>query len=263
MSLREDVAHRAFVWGLPAVTLYGLLHELVLAPAADDGESRWNRALPAPSAVHVVGLPSLAVLGSSTSCAWLDLRAGPIGLEITPDATRDRSSLTLHDLHVDVVASVPEDPDPTSSAFLVVGPGWDPVVPSEVVAALRCRTDLCLVVSALPGSAVAVRPPEPADADPPPPLPPPVPPVDVARPPTTAFLVVLDWMLGLIPVRPGDEDLRADLEVVGVGRGPVALTEAMAEDLRDGQVTAGLRRGYDDVRRAQTSPSSRPRRTAS
>jgi hypothetical protein len=70
-------------------------------------------------------------------------------------------------------------------------------------------------------------------------------------------------MLPLMPMRPGDEDLRADLEVVGVGLGPDALAQAIEEDRHDGQLTAGLRHGFEDVRRAQTSSSSRPRRTAS
>jgi hypothetical protein len=146
MSLREDVARRAFVWGLAPVAMYGVLHDLVLDPMGHGSASRWHRALPGPPAVRVAGSPTLAVVGSAASCAWLDLRAGPVRLVPPGTATAGPPSMMLLDLYAEVVALLPEDPVPSGGGVVVVGPARDPVAPDDVLAVLRCPTDLCLVL---------------------------------------------------------------------------------------------------------------------
>ena len=271
MSLRKDVARQAFVWGLPTVTLYGVLHELVLSPGRDGHGTRLNRVLPGPVPADVADVACLSEPprpGTSSFCAWLDLRRGPVHLSVPPDAVGGPAYATLFDLYAEVVGQVPERLDPSGRAFLLAGPSWEPAVPPDVVAVLRCETDLCLTVGhdrsdEYPARSrprredLVVRPVD-EGTDAPLPLPPPVPPVDVRRPPTVAFLTVLDWMLALMPTRPGEEDLRAELEVVGVACGPAALDDAIAEDRLDGHITEGLRQGFEDVRQGVGTHRSDP-----
>ncbi|WP_406830797.1 DUF1254 domain-containing protein [Pedococcus sp. KACC 23699] len=264
MSLREQVAQQAFVWGLPAVTLYAVLHEQVLAPAHNGLAGRLNRVLHGPLPT---GLATLSgTTGPSTFCAWLDLRSGPVHLIVPAVEPRDATvRATVFDLSGEVVGQVPEALDTPGHPSVVVGPSWDSPVSPEVAAILRCRTDLCVAVgvSVDPGRQAQGPQGAPPAGEPvlihhvgsttraPSPLPPPVPPVDVRRPPTVEFLTVLDWMIELMPTTPGEEDLRADLELVGVACGRSALVEAMAEDRLDGQLTEGLRQGFEDVRRGR------------
>ena len=282
MSLREEVARQAYVWGLATVRLYAVLYELVLAPKWDGGGSGMNRVLHGPFSAEISDLVGPVAPGAAPFCAWLDLRNGPLLVERPHGTTAgSAAAATLLDLYADVVGQVPEELDTSVRAALLAGPSWEPAEPTDAVTVLRCPTDLCLAVgqvraddvpgyNAGPSAVLAVGPVTGEDHEPAP-LPPPVPPVDVRRPPTVAFLRVLDWMLTLMPTLPGEDDLRADLQVVGVAYGPAALDEAVAQDRLDGQVTAGLRRGFQDMLRSgstsQTSPQmssrSRPRRTAS
>ncbi|GAB2856771.1 DUF1254 domain-containing protein [Nocardioides pacificus] len=260
MSLRAEVARQAFVSGLPTVRLYGVLHELVLTPEGGASGYRMNRVLHGELPLAVAGLVEQTGAPAARFCAWLDLRRGPVLVEVRHDTPVGRSaSTTFLDLYADVVGHVPEDPEASRRASLLTGPSWQSEGSTDAVAVLRCATDLCLAVGQCrrehdatgdraPSRVLAVRPVSGED-DEPLWLPPPVPPVNVCRPPTMAFLKVLDWMLALMPALPGDEELRADLQVIGVASGPGALDAAIAEDLLDGQVTEGLRLGFEDFRR--------------
>lgn len=220
MSLRREVARQAYVWGLPTVHLHRLLHTSEGPPSS----------------------------GGEAACVWLDLRGGPLQVERSPDpAVGAPAVTTLLDLHADVIGTVPDDRGGPLGPYVLAGPSWEPPVAAGAAVVLRCPTDLCLAVGGIP----RVRPCVDRDGSGEPlPLPPPVPPVDVRLPPTLAFLEVLDWMLALMPPRPGEEELRADLQMIGVTCGPGALADVAAEDRLDGEVTEGLRLGFEDARRS-------------
>lgn len=262
MTLRERAARTAFVYGVPTVALYAVLHDLALAPhrkgrRATPNELRFG-SLPA----GLIGLSGASSPGSSPFCGWFDLRGGPVLVALPSDTVGGPVSATLLDLYADEVSLVPNGTARSDWAFLLTGPSWAPDAPTQLTSVLRCRTDLCLVVGRHgpqdhDGRVRALRPPvlvraiDVQSAS----LPDPVRPVDVRCPPTVEFLTALDWMLPLMPVLPGEEELRAELEVIGVACGPDALDEAFAEDRRDGQLTEGLRAGFDDVRRRMAASS--------
>jgi hypothetical protein len=266
MSLREQVARQAFVYGLPTVLLHGVLHRLVL-DRERSGHPTFNTlstgALPA-------GLGSIAgpvARGSSPFCGWIDLRSGPVLLTAPPDGLGSSVSATVLDLYAEEVGRLASGPAPAGSSLLLAGPSWEPLQPVDA-AVHRCLTDLCLTVGQVvpadvDGPVRVLHPPlvvepleETSDRMP---LADPVPPVDLRVPPTVAFLVALDWMLPLMPTPPGEDELRAELETIGLGGGSDALADALAEDRLDGQLTEGLRRGWELVRRGGPSESSRGR----
>jgi hypothetical protein len=259
LSLRREVARQAYVWGRPTVHLYGILHELVMAPERRGGGNHLDRLVHGAHPVGMGGPVGPRPSGSSGCGVWLDLRRGPLYVESVPDATFGRPTVaTLLDLYANVVGTVPEEPGAPTWPYVLTGPSWDPPRWADAAAVVRCPTDLCLAVVRSPGGEDLAEAglrhetlrviPCTLGASGPSPLPPPVPPVDVRRPPTMAFLRVLDWILALMPTRPGEEQLRADLPVIGVTDGPGALDEAVAEDQLDGEITRGLELGFEEVR---------------
>lgn len=259
MSLREQVAHEAFVYGVPAVALYRILHELVLAGARRLRVSSFNQVSSGPLPAGLRELVGDGAPDSTPFCGWFDLRGGPVVLTVPSEGVERSASVSVLDLYADQVGQVPLGIEPAGRSLLLVGPSWEPALWTGVAEIHRCRTDLCLAVGqTVPGAArgpvrvlqspVSVQPlgEETALL----PLPTPVPPVDVSRPPTAAFLVVLGWMLPLMPAPPGEDELRAGLETIGLGCGDEALAEALEEDRLDGQLTQGLRRGFEDVRQS-------------
>lgn len=268
MSARKQAARRAFVYGVPAVALYRVLHEQVLAPVRPAPGRGFNlvRYGHFPAGLDGFSAPTEPER-TWTFTGWLDLRGGPIALRVLPERFGRATSASLLDLYAEPVGRITSPRDTPGRWLLLAGPSWEPDLSADVEAVLRCRTDLCLAVGHVTSGegrdhARDLRPPmvvQPSAAPAgvrgtPVPLPRPVAPVDVGRRPTAAeFLTVLDWTLALMPTPPGEEELRAELELVGVGAGPDALAEALAEDHRDGQLTEGLRRGFDDVRRSVTA----------
>lgn len=261
MSLREQAAREAFVYGVPPVALYRVLHDLVLAPPGRRSRTSFNRPVTGRVSAGLGGVPGPATPGSVPFCGWLDLRGGPVVLSVPADHVGESgtASAALFDLYAEPVGRLPSGTGDAGSSVLLVGPSWEPpTLPTDVGVVVRCRTDLCLVVGQLirgerdDGVRELLRPMRVRPVDEGTvavsPLPAPVPPVDVCRPPTADFLRVLDWVLQLMPAMPGEEELRAELETIGVSCGADLLEEALAEDRLDGQLTEGLRRGFDDVR---------------
>jgi hypothetical protein len=256
MSLREQAARRAFVYGVPAVALYGDLHERSLGPAVRRQQRpitplRRTGGLP-------TGLEALSGAGAPVSeaySAWIDLRGGPVIARLC--ASDGPASATFLDLYAEQVADLRSLPGGDEDALVLAGPCWEPVPGTPGIRVHRCRTDLCWAVGQGVGAASARSPVTGSPLRVEPlrelastlPFATPVPPVDVRRPPTCAFLVALDWLLPLMPTPAGEEELRAELETIGVGCGRASLAEALAEDQVDGELTEGLRRGYRDVRR--------------
>jgi hypothetical protein len=263
MSLREQAAREAFVYGVPTVALYGALHGLVLAPARPGRAAGFNRLSTGTLPAGLAGVAGPAAPGSAQFHGWIDLRSGPVVLTARPPGPGGSASSTVLDMYAEEVGQVPSGPGSSARSLVLAGPSWEPTVPAEVadeVAAVhRCQTDLCLAVGHVtpeePDGALGILPPvlvEPLDQEPVRlPLPAPVPPVDLRLPPTVGFLVALDWMLPLMPTPPGEDELRAELETIGLGCGSDALADALAEDRLDGQLTEGLRRGWDLVRRGR------------
>jgi hypothetical protein len=257
------VARSAVIHGLPAVDLHRHLVRSALdrlspeyqAPVNDLVEIGMRTDPPAPR-------PSFAGPGSHWWYAWLDLRAEPVVLRV-PGAQDGRGvRAELVDLRGASLA-LTWAPDESGGAVGIRGPRWHGAEPTPPIA-VECPTDLALLLIAGPSpdrrdaaggtphghpglhtlSTWLARP------APTPPLPPAVPDlavVDVRAPLDAHFLHVLDVMLPLMPERPGEERLRAELASIGIGGGAQAELPAPAAPRLE--LEAGLGEGVAEVRR--------------
>lgn len=243
----NEVARRAFVWGLPTVDMYRLLHNFALDPSSPEfkapvGQIWHSRRLADPSDTSLVAMN----VDTPYSYAWLDLRPGPVELTMPAHEPDRYMSAMVVDLYTYIIGYVsPRTSGDDGETVLIVGPGWSGTSDLRV---LQCPTDLCLVLCRtqlfgpddMPRVAqlqdqIEVSPQQAA------PLPAPIEPVDVRQPPTPAFLTVLDWMLTLMPPLAEQTQFRAELEAVP----------------RDAPVVPGLEVGRADLqKRIQTVRSS-------
>ncbi|MCU0279025.1 MAG: DUF1254 domain-containing protein, partial [Candidatus Nanopelagicales bacterium] len=75
----NEVARRAYVWGLPTVDMYRLLHNFALDPSSPEfkapvGRIWHSRRLADPTDTSLVAMN----VDTPYSYAWLDLRPGPV-----------------------------------------------------------------------------------------------------------------------------------------------------------------------------------------
>jgi hypothetical protein len=261
----RGTARDAVVYGLPTVDLHRILVHFALDRLSPEFKAPLNafahaRALADPTDRSIVAMN----VDTPYSYAWLDLRAEPIVLTM-PSFGADRYvAAELFDLYTYIVGYVsPRTNGHAGGQFLVAGPGWVGEPPPDLPV-FTCPTELALVLvrtqlfddADLPNvialqDAMAVQPLS-AWWGQPPPLEVAVPPVpdlatvDVRAPLDEHFLHVLDVMLALMPLLPGDEHLRAQLASIGVG-GP-GLTELVDDDEARRALLDGLADGMDDVR---------------
>jgi hypothetical protein len=260
-----DAARAAYVFGLPTVDLYRILHDFALDTSSPEYKGPvntvvHNRRLADPADTSIVNLN----VDTPYSYAWLDLLAEPMVLTM-PATSEDRyMSAQVFDLYTCIVGCVsPRTHGHAGGSVVIAEPGWCGEAPSGM-GVLRCPTELCLVmvrtqlfddsdmanvaalqdqVSVRPLSSLTGRSPVATN----PPLRP-IAPVDVRTPPTTDFLRVLDWMLRLMPVLPEDRPVR---EVLAELHGALGSPDAAAD------IEAGLVAGMADlVARMRTVQSS-------
>lgn len=230
-------ARDAYIWGLPTVDMYRILRNFALDPSSPEfkaplGQIAHTRRVADPSDLSVVAMN----VDTPYSWAWLDLRPGPVELHMPAHEPERYMSAMVADLYTYIVGYVsPRTGGADGETVLIAGPGWEG--PSDL-RVLHCPTDLCVVlcrtqmfgpqdqdaVWALQDQ-IIVSPTQAA------PLPALVDPVDVRQPPTAQFLTVLDWMLPLMPVLPGEEDLRQRIAALPA----------------DDSAVPGLDEGYHDL----------------
>lgn len=255
MTTLADIGRDAFVYGFPTVDLYRVLHRFALDPESPEYQGPLNefhhRRTPAVQDERTAGLPSGETV---SSYAWLDLRGGPVSLQLPEVGGARHLSGQVIDTYSYVVGEV-SVPSGASSAdeIVVVGPDQADDVRESV---LRCPTQLCLVqlhtevrgdddlsAAHVAQDAMSVRPWTSADLHP---LTPAPPPIDARHAPTIEFFTVLNWMLYLMPVLEGEESLRAELAAVGIGG--VGLRAVLEDSAADLELLQGLQAGLQAVR---------------
>lgn len=255
MTTIVDAARAAVPFGLATVDL----HRILVRFALDSTSPEYKAPLNDVSHAHALADPgdrTVVNLNVDTpySYAWLDLRTGPVLLTMPPHEHERYMSAQVVDLYTYIVGYVsPRTVGEGGGTFLVRGPST-PVTDLDVDGVLECPTDLALVlvrtqlfddadllaVTRLQ-DAVRVEPIGPPGPD----LRPPAP-VDVRRPLTEGFLVVLDWMLRLMPCLPEHAGVRDELLAIGCGTG--AVTTLLADPAARAEAREGLALGMDDVR---------------
>jgi hypothetical protein len=249
------VARSAVIHGLPAVDL----HRHLVRSALDRLSPEYRVPVNAIAALGMRPDPEDRQLspvgpGSQSWYAWLDLRAEPVVLTVG-EAEEDLGvQAELVDLR-GASRALTWSPDGSGGAVLIRGPRWRGAQSTPSVA-MECPTEIALLLIAArsrdghgPGGYLHGHPgldtlstwlgaPAPA-----PPLPPAVPDlavVDVRAPLDAHFLHVLDVMLPLMPARPGEELLRAELASIGIG--------GSAPEVPPAELEAGLGDGVAEVR---------------
>jgi hypothetical protein len=250
-SYARRVARSAVIHGLPAVDLHRHLVRSALDLLSPEYRAPVNRIAALGERTGSSAHRSSPVgPGSRWWYAWLDLRAEPVVLTVPGAEEGPGVQAELVDLR-GASRALMCAPD----GVLIRGPRWQGAQPTPSVA-LECPTEIALLLIAGrsrdghdPGGYPHRHPGldtlstwlgRPALT---PPLPPAVPDlavVDVRAPLDVHFLHVLDVMLPLMPARPGEEFLRAELASIGIGGSAPAVPPAELE--------AGLGDGVAEVR---------------
>jgi hypothetical protein len=251
-----DIGRDALIYGLPAVDLYRALHRFSLNPSSAEYRGPLNEFHHDRHLATSAARPAAAA-NADTLCsyAWLDLRGGPVALQMPDMHASPRISAQMVDLYGYILGrELPAAGNDYPGELVVVGPDHSDTHGAEGV---HCPTQLCVVqiMTEVGGSenlraahavqdAMMVRPHLGAD---PSPLTPAPEPVDVRHQPTIEFLNVLNWMLYLMPVLPEEGALRAELAAVGIGG--VGLRAVLEEPAADLELLQGLVAGLEAVRR--------------
>ncbi len=238
-------AREAFGYGLATVDLYRILRNFALDPTSPEFKAPLNaihhsRTLADPTDRSIVAMN----VDTPYSYAWLDLRDGPVQVNMPPVPEGRYMAAELFDLYTYIVGYIsPRTTGRTGGSYLVVGPdGGD--IDTGGLPFFHCPTQLCLVlvrtelfddadminVAALQDG-VQVRAPRAKAASPLSPIEA----VDVRATPTLRFLEVLDWMLRLMPVLPEDEGVRARIPALAAASTtfPRDVNEGLAEGMAD------------------------------
>jgi hypothetical protein len=253
------IAQEAFLYGLPLVMNYGIMHAYVL----DRDSGQWKAPFNTLSHEHRVFTyedTAIVTPNSDTpySVAWLDLRSEPIVLSVPAVEPSRYYSVQMIDGntfnygYVGARATGHE-----RGSYLVVGPRWSGETPAGIGKVFRSTTEFSLLIfrtqlfdaSDMPNvervqAGYALQPlsqflgqPAPAPA------------AEIAWPAfdkqraQTHFLEYLDFALQFAPPGPEELAIRADLARIGVGPAKVRKTSELspahlaeiAEGLKAGQ----------------------------
>ena len=147
MDSISDIAHEAFIYGLPTVDLYRILHDFALDPASPEFKAPLNdvfhsRQLADPEDRSIVAMN----VDTPYSYAWLDLRSEPVVLTMPAFEPQRYVSAQLIDLYTYIIGYIsPRTNGHRGGEFLIAGPSWTEDDPPDM-RVFRCPTDLCLVL---------------------------------------------------------------------------------------------------------------------
>jgi hypothetical protein len=260
MDSVSDIAREAFVYGLPTVDLYRILHDFALDPASPEFKAPLNevfhsRRLADPRDRSIVAMN----VDTPYSYAWLDLRSEPVVLTMPAFEPQRYVSAQLIDLYTYIVGYIsPRTNGHRGGEFLIAGPSWTGEA-SPGMWVFRCPTELCLVLirtqlfdeEDMPNvvaiqDAVSIRPLSASQGQASPRAAPalaPIERVDVRAAADLRFFDVLAWMLALMPTLPEDRDLRDRMARIGVRPGTRLDLPASSRQL----VLAGMRAGMQEI----------------
>jgi hypothetical protein len=124
----EATSQEAFVYGLPTVDMYRILHDFALDPASPEFKAPLNvvahsRRLADPDDLSIVAMN----VDTPYSYCWLDLRGGPMVLTMPAVEDRRYMSAQLIDLYTYIVGYVsPRTHGIAGASVTIVGPHHAP-----------------------------------------------------------------------------------------------------------------------------------------
>jgi hypothetical protein len=259
----EARAQEAFVYGLPTVDMYRILHDFALDPESSEFKAPLNvvahsRRLADPDDLSIVAMN----VDTPYSYCWVDLRGGPMVLTLPAVEDHRYMSAQVIDLYTYIVGYLsPRTHGSAGGSVILVGPN-DMPDDADGLEAMECPSDLCLVLirtqlfddadmpnvaalqdqvsvtplAAWPDTGFPVRTGDALVT---------IPPADVRSDPTPEFLSVLDWMLRLMPVIPDEAAVRHRLAMLGVTGDPAMPFHPDPDELE--ALLNGLAAGRDEV----------------
>ncbi len=255
----KDIAEAGFIFGLPIVMNYGVMHDFVIDKNSGQYKAPFN-TIKNEAAVFTYKDTAIPTPNSDTpySMLWLDLRAEPMVISV-PAVPRDRYySVQLCDGNTYNYGYMGTRATGTDAGdYLVVGPDWKGTVPAGIKKMFRSGTQFSLAIfrtqlfspsdienvkkvqagyAAQPLSSYLKQPAPPAAPT-------------IAFPKFSKelakknFFDFLDFALQFAPAAPNEADIRAKLASIGVGPGktfsfkdlPLAQKLEVAIGLKEGQ----------------------------
>src|SRR5215207_6252191 len=254
----KDIAEEGFIYGLPLVMNYAVMHEY----AVDRNSGQFKAPFNEIKNLHHVATPAdTAVITPNSdtpySVLWLDLRAEPMVVSV-PITERERYyAVQLIDGNTYNFGYIGTRATGTESGeYLVVGPDWKGATPSGIKKVFRSTTPFTLAVirtqlfnagdmlnvekiqsgyKAQPLSAFLKQPAPPAASK-----------IDFL-PATTAgikanFFQYLDAALQFVPETPKDKAIRAKLARIGIGPGKTFVFKDLSLEHK-AEILVGMKQG--------------------
>src|SRR5947207_1601563 len=258
----KAIAEEAFIYGLPIVMNYAVMHEYAVDKGGLQFKAPFNQI---KNEARVFTYEDTAIITPNSdtpySFLWLDLRAEPMVLSVPAVEKKRYYSVQLIDgntYNYGYIGSRATGSEPGN--YLVVGPGWKGQTPAGIkkvfssttpfsVAGYRTQlfnpADMPNVVKVQAGYKA-----QPLSAFLKQPAPPAAPRIDFV-PATTAgikanYFEYLDAALQFVPPSPEDKEIRAKLATIGIGPGKTFEFKNLSPEHK-AAVLEGMKAGDDKV----------------
>lgn len=258
----KDIAEAGYIYGLPIVMNYGVMHDFVIDKGGPQYKGPFN-AIANEARVFTYEDTTIVTPNSDTpySMLWLDLRAEPMVISVPAVDPKRYYSVQLCDGNTYNYGYIGSRATGSEAGdFLVAGPQWNGAVPKGITRVFQSSTDFSLTIfrtqlfsaddmpnvvkvqegyKAQPLSAYLRQPAPPA-------------PADIAFPPFSAelakknFFGFLDFALQFAPAMPNEIWIREQLARIGVGPGKTFRFEDLPLEAK-AEILLGLEEGKKKV----------------
>ncbi|MCY1047105.1 DUF1254 domain-containing protein [Corallococcus sp. bb12-1] len=274
VSLQEarEISRDAFIYAYPMLYNYKTLYtntQDTLASGYTGGFQRFRHY----ARVFTPQDTDIVTPNNDTpySMAWLDLRREPLVLRL-PEVAKDRYNVfQFYDLFLQNFAYLGvRTTGFKSGRYLIAGPGWDGVVPSDMDGVVRAETELVGILGRTSLSGVEDLPhlrelqkqyvltplSEFAGRPPPPPVPQGVfPPWEEARALSSRFIGYVNFLFQFIPPVAAERALMERFARIGMGAGRVFAPEELPREWVEA-LEAGAEDGLQAIEEAEARTTS-------
>ena len=268
----RDIAEAGYIYGLPIVMNYGVMHEFVIDKGGPQYKGPFN-TIANEARVFTYKDTAVVTPNSDTpySMLWLDLRAEPMVISVPAVDPRRYYSVQLCDGNTYNYGYIGSRATGSEAGdFLVTGPTWNGAVPDGIRKVFQASTDFGLTIfrtqlfdaddmpnvtkvqqgyKAQPLSAFLKQPAPPAAPE-------------IAFPPFSAelakknFFAFLDFALQFAPAMPNEMWIREQLARIGVGPGKTFNFEDLPLEQK-AEILLGLEAGKKKVDAAVADAGAR------
>jgi hypothetical protein len=144
----KDIAEAGFIYGLPIVTYYGAMYEFAIDRSSGQFKAPFNQI---HSEANVFTYKDTAVVRPNSdtpySMLFMDLRTEPLVLSVPAVDPKRYYSVQLCDANTynyGYIGSRTTGNEPRD--YMVVGPGWQGTIPTQIKKAFRSSTQLSVAV---------------------------------------------------------------------------------------------------------------------